>query len=384
MPEVTREEMRLVDVAEVITDPPPQYSGVRSYISTGALVVDRIDESAVEQVEYESRPSRANLYPAIGDVLFAKMQATRKTLVITDESFGSIFSTGFYALRPNKDLVDVKLLAHYLNSPTFLIAKDAECRGGTQKALNGSGLKNLYIKLPHLDVQVKMVQVLDVICALKKNAEERLELLDRLGESRFVEMFGDPTRADREWPTATLPELGELNRGVSKARPRNSPDLLGGPYPLIQTGDVSNAQLWIKEFTSTYSEKGLAQSRLWEKGTLCITIAANIAQTAILGFDACFPDSVVGFVPNERTNAIFVHYWFSFFQRILEAQAPQVAQKNINLRVLSELCVIEPPIELQCKFAAFVAEVDKAREAVRQTVEQLDQLYRAKLQEYFG
>ena len=185
-------------------------------------------------------------------------------------------------------------------------------------------------------------------------------------KSRFVEMFGDVTVNDRGWETATLPELGELNRGVSKARPRNSPELLGGPYPLVQTGDISNSGLWIKNYSSTYSDKGLAQSRLWKRGTLCITIAANIAQTAILDFDACFPDSVVGFVPNERTDAIFIHYWFSFFQKILEAQAPQVAQKNINLRILSGLKVVEPPLALQREFAAFVAKVDKLAFAARQ------------------
>ena len=197
-------------------------------------------------------------------------------------------------------------------------------------------------------------------------------------------MFGDVTVNDREWETATLPELGELNRGVSKSRPRNSPELLGGPYPLVQTGDVSNSGPWIKNYSSTYSDKGLAQSRLWKRGTLCITIAANIAQTAILDFDACFPDSVVGFVPNERTDAIFIHYWFSFFQKILEAQAPQVAQKNINLKILSGLKVVEPPLALQREFAAFVAEVDKSKLTLRETVATLDQLYRAKLQEYFG
>ena len=84
--------------------------------------------------------------------------------------------------------------------------------------------------------------------------------------------------------------------------------MLGGAYPLIQTGDVSNSGLYILNYSSTYSELGLEQSRLWKSGTLCITIAANIAHTSILTFDACFPDSVVGFVPNDNTNSVFVHY----------------------------------------------------------------------------
>ena len=158
-----------------------------------------------------------------------------------------------------------------------------------------------------------------------------------------------------------MPELGEFGRGVSKHRPRNDPKLLGGKYPLIQTGDVASADLYITSYTGTYSDLGLAQSKMWDEGTLCITIAANIAKTAILGFDACFPDSVVGFRANEKTNNIYIHYWFSFFQRILEAQAPESAQKNINLKSLSELRVIYPTKEEQDAFAAFVAEVDKSK-----------------------
>lgn len=100
---------------------------------------------------------------------------------------------------------------------------------------------------------------------------------------------------------------------------------------------------------------------MWNKGTLCITVAANIAKTGILNFDSCFPDSVVGFVPNEKTNNIFIHYWFGFFQQLLESQAPESAQKNINLKILSELKVIVPPIHLQTQFATFVHQVDKSK-----------------------
>ena len=108
------------------------------------------------------------------------------------------------------------------------------------------------------------------------------------------------------------PQLGELNRGKSKHRPRNALHLYGGPYPFVQTGDIKNATGVIREYKQTYSEEGLKQSRLWPKGTLCITIAANIADTALLGFDACFPDSIVGFISeSENVDIRFVEYFFS-------------------------------------------------------------------------
>lgn len=164
-----------------------------------------------------------------------------------------------------------------------------------------------------------------------------------------------------KWPTESLSSLGELARGVSKARPRNRPELLGGKYPLVQTGEITNSGIYIRNYENTYSEVGLAQSKLWPKDTLCITIAANIGQTGILTFDACFPDSVVGFISNGSVEQVFMHFWFAFFQNTLEAQATQVAQKNINMKLLSSLQVIVPPLELQRQFAALVHQSDKSK-----------------------
>lgn len=130
---------------------------------------------------------------------------------------------------------------------------------------------------------------------------------------------------------------------------------------MIQTGEVASANLYITEYHNTYSVMGLNQSKMWKAGTLCITIAANIAQTAIMTFDACFPDSVVGFIPKDEVSALYIHYWFGFFQKILEEQAPQVAQKNINLKILSELNVIVPSSERLEAFENFATQIDKSK-----------------------
>lgn len=239
----------------------------------------------------------------------------------------------------------------------------AKLRGSTarRRSLPTPTLLELDVPLPDIEQQKLALTTIHHAKNALDSRQAQLTKLDELVKARFVEMFGDPVKNTMDWEIKSLSELGELNRGVSKARPRNSPELLGGPYPLIQTGEVANAKTYITSFNSTYSEKGLAQSKMWPKGTLCITIAANIAQTSILTFDACFPDSVVGFISRNMTNELFIHYWFSFFQKILDEQAPQVAQKNINLKILSELNVIVPPLSLQNQFAAFVAEVDKSK-----------------------
>ena len=260
------------------------------------------------------------------------------------------------------------------------------------KYFSGATIPHIYFKdygkeklLERTEKEQKSIaEILSKMDSLISLRKQQIAKLDELVKARFVEMFGDPVKNTMDWEIKPLSELGELNRGVSKARPRNSPELLGGPYPLIQTGEVANAKTYITSFNSTYSEKGLAQSKMWPKGTLCITIAANIAQTSILTFDACFPDSVVGFNSGNMTNELFIHYWFSFFQKILDEQAPQVAQKNINLKILSELNVIVPPLSLQNRFAAFVERVDQQKQTVQQSLEKLELMKKALMQEYFG
>ena len=144
----------------------------------------------------------------------------------------------------------------------------------------------------------------------------------------------------RCWMYTELANLGDLGRGKSKHRPRNESRLFGGPYPFIQTGEVKAAGRQITKFRATYSELGLAQSKLWPKGTLCITIAANIAETAFLTFDACFPDSVVGFSAAKKVvMSEFVELFIKNVRSKIEAYAPATAQKNINLKTLEGLTI---------------------------------------------
>lgn len=159
------------------------------------------------------------------------------------------------------------------------------------------------------------------------------------------------------WEWCRLPDLGELARGKSKHRPRNDPKLYNnGTIPLVQTGDVARSDEIIKTYTAMYNEVGLAQSQLWPKGTLCITIAANIADTGILGFDACFPDSVVGYTCFEhQIPTKYFDYFIRTAKANLEKFAPSTAQKNINLEILSQVLVPCPPLE---EFERVVNKVD--------------------------
>lgn len=194
------------------------------------------------------------------------------------------------------------------------------------------------------------------------------------------------------WVWCRMQEVGLFERGKSKHRPRNDFRLFAnGIYPLVQTGDVSSAKKnggIIKTHKSAYNDFGLAQSRMWDKGTLCITIAANIAETGFLGFNACFPDSVVGFSSLlDDSVAQYVEYFVTVMKSDLEKYAPSTAQKNINLGILYELKFPLPPIEEQKaivqKVNSLMGLCDALEQEVQQSQEQIEQLMQSCLREVF-
>ena len=163
------------------------------------------------------------------------------------------------------------------------------------------------------------------------------------------------------WEITSLSELGTFSRGKSKHRPRNDVKLFeGGKYPLVQTGDVKAANLYITKNDSYYNDFGLKQSKLWPAGTLCITIAANIAETAILSYPMCFPDSIVGFNANpEKSSELFVYYFFEYIKKEIQKSASGSIQDNINIDYLSKMRIKVPEKDYQDKIVEVLSSIDK-------------------------
>jgi len=116
-----------------------------------------------------------------------------------------------------------------------------------------------------------------------------------------------------------------------------------GPYPFIQTGDVARAARYIQEYSQTLNQGGFAVSKQFPAGTLVMTIAANIGDVAILGFEACFPDSIVGFIPSRDSEIEFLYYVFSAMKEEFLSTATLGTQLNLNIdRVASEVAPVPP------------------------------------------
>jgi len=319
-----------------------------------------------------------------GNVLYSKLRPYLNKVVRPSEP--GVATTELVPLRPRRELVDRDFITYFLRSSEF-VAFASRCVAGVKMPrVIMDQLWEHPIPLPPLSEQRRIVELLDQADALRHRRAEVDAKAVRIAPALFLKMFGDPATNPKGFDVLPLgdPRVGMLDRGRSRNRPRNDPALLGGPYPFIQTGDVARCDGRIRSYSQTYSELGLSQSKMWPAGTLCITIAANIAETGVLEFDACFPDSIVGFVPGERTTTEYIQFFLQFLQPVLERNAPQAAQKNINLELLRSLPCPLPPRPLQEEFAARVQVHYGTRQLQIKARQRLELLFSSIVRRAFG
>jgi type I restriction enzyme S subunit len=187
-----------------------------------------------------------------------------------------------------------------------------------------------------------------------------------------------------KWIELTLDKLGYVSRGRSRHRPRDAAHLYGGPHPFFQTGDIKAAQFYLTEYSQTYNEAGLEQSKKWPAGTLCITIAANIAETAILGIDACFPDSVIGFIADQsRCDVRFIKYKLDAVKRTFQQVSQGAAQDNLSQEKLLSFPLLIPELTTQQRIADILSAYDDLIENNRRRMALLEESARLLYQEWF-
>lgn len=178
-----------------------------------------------------------------------------------------------------------------------------------------------------------------------------------------------------------LGEVAKIERGQFSNRPRNEPRFYAGGYHFVRTGDVSNCDGYVRSYTQTLNEDGLAISKAFPAGTILITIAANIGFTGILEFDSACPDSLIGITANENLNTEFLNYYLLTQQPEMDRLAPKGTQKNFNIQFLKPWPVPRPSFEEQREIAEAFSATDRKISQATQKRSQLQDLYRTLLHE---
>ena len=286
-----------------------------------------------------------------------------------------IYHYHIWKVEINEELVDKGYLSHLLDWDTEQI-KAEQGTGSTMIHVTKGSMENRYLPFPPIPEQKRIVAILDQAFAdieqARAKTEQNLRNARELFESYLQQIF---SQHGEGWVEKGLKDVSlEFGRGKSKHRPRNDESLYGGDYPFIQTGDVRNCEHLITNYSKTYNDKGLAQSKLWPKGTICITIAANIAETGILDFEGCFPDSVIGVVVNPAVTTVrYVEYLLQSFKTILKAKGQGSAQDNINMGTFEKMIFPFPTsIEVQ-------NDIVNSLNGIMNSVQQLERIYSDKL-----
>ncbi len=276
------------------------------------------------------------------------------------------FGNKLYAIVPN-ELANSKFLFYYCISNNFFQEFNSHMHG----IIGGVSLKKfrtIQVPLPPLSEQKRIVEILDeAFAAIDKaisNTEKNIKNAQELLENKLSAIL----QKHRKYAGKLLKEISvDFGRGRSRHRPRNAKHLYGGKYPFVQTGDIRKSKHEIVEYFQTYSELGLAQSKLWPSGTVCITIAANIAETGILTFDACFPDSIIGIVTNScLMNNHYLEYMLQAYKVLIQSKGKGSAQDNINLRTFEDLLFPTPPMIIQQEIVSSLRSLEFSLRSLRQ------------------
>ena len=327
-----------------------------------------------------------------GDILVSLTGNVGRVGVIQQEHLPAALNQRVARITIRKDSpASREFLLFFLYSDWFREELIGAGHGAAQQNVSTKDFVEIQLPVPPLPEQQRIVAILDeafaAIATAKENAAKNLQNARELFESYLQSVFANPGDG---WEEKTLNQVATMfGRGKSKHRPRNDKKLYGGNYPFIQTGDIRNCNHYITEYSQTYNETGLAQSKWWPRGTICITIAANIAETGILGFDACFPDSVIGLVVDDkRAEMNFVEYLLQSFKARLQEKGKGSAQDNINLATFENELFPFPPLPEQrsivAKLDALSAETKKLETIYRKKLADLEELKKSVLQKAFN
>jgi len=325
-----------------------------------------------------------------GDCLISRLpDPVGRACIIPDTGEKMITAVDCTIIRfDNKQIIPDWFL-YYSLSNDYQNEIQKQVTGATRQRISRKNLGLVSVPVATLPEQQRIVSILDACFAAidkaRAHAEQNLKNAKELFESYLQGVF-----QKGNWEKKTLKDVAKVfGRGKSKHRPRNWEGLYGGEYPFIQTGEVRNANKFITNYKQTYNEVGLAQSKLWKKGTICITIAANIAETAILDFDACIPDSIIGFeVDDKKADLNFAYYLLQYFKAELQNLGKGSAQDNINLGTFENQYFPFPPLNEQQTIVrqldALRAETQKLEAVYRKKINDLEELKKSVLERAFS
>lgn len=381
-------QLQFTDCVEIVGEACQPFSGYKQYVSTGAVAINHISNDDIELVDYDGKPSRANLIAKSGDILFAKMRGTKKTLHLDEDTAQNIYSTGFCAVRARPTVLTDRCLYHLLTSKAFLDQKDKNCSGATQKAITNAGLSKITIKVPSIGQQASIAQQLDRIASIIALRQSELQKLDELIKARFVEMFGTLEEPTHEFSWATLKELcNKITDGKHGGCTTES----GTERYFVGAREIYDDKVHYEtapEINAAEFEKDYKRCNVEIGDFLIVNTGATIGKSAIASDErtthTLLQKSVALLkVKKDVLDPIFLKWCYRVNTGMYMVKSAS-AQPNLLLSKINATEIYVPDIMPQKQFTDFVKQTDKSKVVVQKALDEAQTLFDSLMQEYFG
>jgi len=285
-----------------------------------------------------------------GDILYGSRRTYLRKVVVAP--FEGITSNTTFVVKANEGKIDKRLLPFVMKSEGFTAHSIRNSKGSVNPYVNWKDLANYEFLLPPKEQQGKLAELL---WAMDEVVEKELGILKKV--NILLKSFEKELLINAAYETATILDVATVQRGKFSHRPRNAPEFYGGSIPFIQTAEVVASDKYIEKYSQTLNELGLSVSKMFPKGTIVMTIAANIGYVGILNFDSAFTDSLVGIqAENKILLQEYLFYFLNFKQKQIENLATQSAQKNLSIE----------------GFKKFKVQYPSSKKTQRDVIEQID------------
>ena len=381
---------KLSIVCDIVSDSPKEFVGIKKYYSTGAIINNEIP--IAEEVTFINRPSRANCFPKLNDVGFAKMKFTNKVILIDEFFEGSIFSTGFCFLRPKQNL-NSRYLYHYVISHLFQKMKDTLAGNGIMGGIKNSDVKEIEIPLPTLSEQQRIASILDeafeAIAKAKANAEQNLKNAKELFESYLKTAFENKVHGEK---FETLDSLCEL---IVDCEHKTAPTQETG-YPSIRTPNIGKGELILENVNRVSYETYLKWTRraVPKAGDLILAREAPAGNIAVIpeNIEVCLGQRTVLLRPKkDRLISKYLAYLIlsKEVQEILLSHSTGATVQHINMKDIRafkiyNLSDLNEQISVVQKLDALKSETKKLEAVYQKKIADLEELKKSILQKAFA
>jgi type I restriction enzyme S subunit len=375
--------VNITEAVEITNNRVRSFKGRRRYLATGDLAGNEIDR--IVFVDYDTKPSRADLLVNEGEIIVARMQATNKVLLIDAKTKDLIVSTGFLVLSP-KNGFNVGYLAHYFRSGIFQRQKNKYCSGATQRSINNGAFGKLCVPSYPLDEQNRITKILDCGEFLRQKRKQSLRLLDDFLCATFLYMFGDPMQNPNNLPQKKIGDLGEVITGNTPSRHKK--EYYGDYIEWIKSDNINTPQFTLTKAEEYLSKEGAKVGRIAPKGSVLITCIAGtpdcIGNIAMVDRDVAFNQQINAFVPGEEISQAIFFVQVLFCKKLIQQASTNSMKGLVTKGRFSEIKIIVPSKEQQNRFEEIFNKVVILRLQQQKSALELDNHFNTLIQKVFG